>query len=143
MKILFDEIPLDKMSVSMTMNGAVLPVMAGYIVAAEEQGVPEEQLAGTLQNDILKEFMVRNTYIYPPAPSLRIVTDIIEYTTRRMPRFNSISISGYHMQEAGATAVQELGFTLADGIEYAARPSNAASTSTSSRRACPSSSGSA
>ena len=119
MKILFDEIPLDKMSVSMTMNGAVLPVMAGYIVAAEEQGVPEEKLAGTLQNDILKEFMVRNTYIYPPAPSLRIVTDIIEYTTRRMPRFNSISISGYHMQEAGATAVQELGFTLADGIEYA------------------------
>ena len=119
MKILFDEIPLDKMSVSMTMNGAVLPVMAGYIVAAEEQGVPEEQLSGTLQNDILKEFMVRNTYIYPPAPSLRIVTDIIEYTTRRMPRFNSISISGYHMQEAGATAVQELGFTLADGIEYA------------------------
>ena len=119
MKILFDEIPLDKMSVSMTMNGAVLPVMAGYIVAAEEQGVSEEQLSGTLQNDILKEFMVRNTYIYPPAPSLRIVTDIIEYTTRRMPRFNSISISGYHMQEAGATAVQELGFTLADGIEYA------------------------
>src|SRR6476469_6089087 len=119
MKILFDQIPLDKMSVSMTMNGAVLPVMAGYIVAAEEQGVPEEQLAGTLQNDILKEFMVRNTYIYPPAPSLRIVTDIIEYTTRRMPRFNSISISGYHMPEAGATAVQELGFTLADGIEYA------------------------
>ena len=119
MKILFDEIPLDKMSVSMTMNGAVLPVMAGYIVAAEEQGVAEEHLSGTLQNDILKEFMVRNTYIYPPAPSLRIVTDIIEYTTRRMPRFNSISISGYHMQEAGATAVQELGFTLADGIEYA------------------------
>ena len=119
MKILFDEIPLDKMSVSMTMNGAVLPVMAGYIVAAEEQGVPEEALAGTLQNDILKEFMVRNTYIYPPEPSLRIVTDIIEYTTRRMPKFNSISISGYHMQEAGATAVQELGFTLADGIEYA------------------------
>ncbi len=118
MKILFDGIPLDKMSVSMTMNGAVLPVMAGYIVAAEEQGVAEEQLAGTLQNDILKEFMVRNTYIYPPAPSLRIVTDIIEYTTRRMPRFNSISISGYHMQEAGATAVQELGFTLADGLEY-------------------------
>ena len=119
MKVLFDGIPLDKMTVSMTMNGAVLPVMAGYIVAAEEQGVPEEQLAGTLQNDILKEFMVRNTYIYPPGPSLRIVTDIIEYTTRRMPRFNSISISGYHMQEAGATAVQELGFTLADGIEYA------------------------
>jgi methylmalonyl-CoA mutase len=118
MKILFDGIPLDKMSVSMTMNGAVLPVMAGYIVAAEEQGVAEDQLAGTLQNDILKEFMVRNTYIYPPAPSLRIVTDIIEYTTRRMPKFNSISISGYHMQEAGATAVQELGFTLADGLEY-------------------------
>jgi methylmalonyl-CoA mutase len=119
MKILFEGIPLDKMTVSMTMNGAVLPVMAGYIVAAEEQGVPEDQLAGTLQNDILKEFMVRNTYIYPPGPSLRIVTDIIEYTTRRMPRFNSISISGYHMQEAGATAVQELGFTLADGVEYA------------------------
>jgi methylmalonyl-CoA mutase len=118
MKILFDGIPLDKMSVSMTMNGAVLPVMAGYIVAAEEQGVAEEQLAGTLQNDILKEFMVRNTYIYPPTPSLRIVTDIIEYTTRRMPKFNSISISGYHMQEAGATAVQELAFTLADGLEY-------------------------
>ena len=118
MKILFDGIPLDKMTVSMTMNGAVLPVMAGYIVAAEEQGVAEEQLAGTLQNDILKEFMVRNTYIYPPEPSLRIVTDIIEYTTRRMPKFNSISISGYHMQEAGATAVQELGFTLADGLEY-------------------------
>jgi methylmalonyl-CoA mutase len=119
MKILFDGIPLDQMTVSMTMNGAVLPVMAGYIVAAEEQGVREEQLAGTLQNDILKEFMVRNTYIYPPAPSMRIVTDIIEFTTRRMPKFNSISISGYHMQEAGATAVQELGFTLADGIEYA------------------------
>jgi methylmalonyl-CoA mutase len=118
MKILFDEIPLDKMSVSMTMNGAVLPVMAGYIVAAEEQGVSENLLAGTLQNDILKEFMVRNTYIYPPEPSLRIVTDIIEYTTKRMPKFNSISISGYHMQEAGATAVQELGFTLADGLEY-------------------------
>jgi methylmalonyl-CoA mutase len=118
MKVLFDGIPLDKMTVSMTMNGAVLPVMAGYIVAAEEQGVDESQLAGTLQNDILKEFMVRNTYIYPPAPSLRIVTDIIEYTTRRMPRFNYISISGYHMQEAGATAVQELGFTLADGLEY-------------------------
>jgi methylmalonyl-CoA mutase len=118
MKVLFDGIPLDQMSVSMTMNGAVLPVMAGYIVAAEEQGVEEGQLAGTLQNDILKEFMVRNTYIYPPEPSLRIVTDIIEYTTQRMPRFNSISISGYHMQEAGATAVQELGFTLADGLEY-------------------------
>ncbi|HEY7105852.1 MAG TPA: methylmalonyl-CoA mutase [Acidimicrobiia bacterium] len=118
MKVLFEGIPLDKMTVSMTMNGAVLPVMAGYIVAAEEQGVPEDQLAGTLQNDILKEFMVRNTYIYPPGPSLRIVTDIIEYTARNMPKFNSISISGYHMQEAGATAVQELGFTLADGLEY-------------------------
>src|SRR6516162_757852 len=118
MKVLFDGIPLDKMTVSMTMNGAVLPVMAGYIVAAEEQGVDESQLAGTIQNDILKEFMVRNTYIYPPAPSMRIVADIIEYTARRMPKFNSISISGYHMQEAGATAVQELAYTLADGIEY-------------------------
>jgi len=118
MKTLFDGIPLDKMTVSMTMNGAVLPVLAGYIVAAEEQGVPEGQLAGTIQNDILKEFMVRNTYIYPPAPSMRIVTDIIEYTAKRMPKFNFISVSGYHMQEAGATAVQELGFTLADGLEY-------------------------
>jgi len=118
MKILFDGIPLDKMSVSMTMNGAVLPVMAMYIVAAEEQGVKPAQLAGTLQNDILKEFMVRNTYIYPPEPSMRIVADIIGYTAHNMPKFNSISISGYHMQEAGATAVQELAFTLADGIEY-------------------------
>jgi len=118
MKILFDGIPLDRMSVSMTMNGAVLPVLAGYIVAAEEQGVDEAQLSGTIQNDILKEFMVRNTYIYPPAPSMRIVADIIEYTAKRMPKFNSISISGYHMQEAGATAVQELAFTLADGWEY-------------------------
>jgi methylmalonyl-CoA mutase len=118
MKILFDGIPLDRMSVSMTMNGAVLPVMAGYIVAAEEQGVGPEKLSGTIQNDILKEFMVRNTYIYPPGPSMRIVADIIEYTAKHMPRFNSISISGYHMQEAGATAVQELGFTLADGLEY-------------------------
>ncbi len=118
MKILFDGIPLDDMTVSMTMNGAVLPVLAGYIVAAEEQGVPPEKLAGTIQNDILKEFMVRNTYIYPPAPSMRIVADIIEFTARRMPRFNSISISGYHMQEAGATCVQELAFTLADGLEY-------------------------
>src|SRR5260221_8620328 len=118
MKILFDGIPLDKMSVSMTMNGAVLPVLAGYIVAAEEQGVSPEKLDGTIQNDILKEFMVRNTYIYPPEPSLRIVTDIIEYTTKYMPKFNFISISGYHMQEAGATAVQELAFTLADGLEY-------------------------
>ena len=118
MKVLFDGIPLDKMSVSMTMNGAVLPVLAGYIVAAEEQGVPQEKLSGTIQNDILKEFMVRNTYIYPPGPSMRIVADIIEYTARHMPKFNSISISGYHMQEAGATAVQELAFTLADGLDY-------------------------
>ncbi|MDH3977738.1 MAG: methylmalonyl-CoA mutase, partial [Gammaproteobacteria bacterium] len=118
MKILFDGIPLDKMSVSMTMNGAVLPIMAMYIVAAEEQGVTPDKLAGTLQNDILKEFMVRNTYIYPPAPSMRIVADIIGFTANHMPRYNSISISGYHMQEAGATAVQELGFTIADGIEY-------------------------
>ncbi|MGB8181232.1 MAG: methylmalonyl-CoA mutase [Stellaceae bacterium] len=118
MKILFDGIPLDRMSVSMTMNGAVLPVLAGYIVAAEEQGVAASKLAGTIQNDILKEFMVRNTYIYPPGPSMRIVADIIEYTARHMPKFNSISISGYHMQEAGATCVQELAFTLADGLEY-------------------------
>src|SRR5262245_27476817 len=119
MKILFDGIPLEKMSVSLTMNGAVLPVLAGYVVAAQEQGVEQAQLTGTIQNDILKEFMVRNTYIYPPAPSMRIVADIIEYTAKHMPRYNSISISGYHMQEAGATAVQELGFTLADGLEYA------------------------
>ena len=118
MKTLFRGIPLDKMSVSMTMNGAVIPVMAMYIVAAEEQGVKPEQLAGTLQNDILKEFMVRNTYIYPPEPSMRIVADIIGFTANHMPRFNSVSISGYHMQEAGATCVQELGFTIADGIEY-------------------------
>src|SRR4051812_4516220 len=118
MKILFDGIPLDKMSVSMTMNGAVLPVLAGYIVAAEEQGVSQDKLQGTIQNDILKEFMVRNTYIYPPGPSMRIVADIIEYTARYMPKFNSISISGYHMEEAGATSVQELAFTLADGLEY-------------------------
>ena len=119
MKILFGGIPLDRMSVSMTMNGAVLPVLAGFIVAAEEQGVSADKLSGTIQNDILKEFMVRNTYIYPPAPSMRIVADIIEYTARHMPKFNSISISGYHMQEAGATCVQELAFTLADGLEYA------------------------
>jgi len=118
MKILFDGIPLDKVSVSMTMNGAVLPVMASYIVAAEEQGVPPEKLAGTLQNDILKEFMVRNTYIYPPEPSMRIVADIIGFTAENMPKFNSISISGYHMQEAGATNVQELAYTIADGVEY-------------------------
>jgi methylmalonyl-CoA mutase len=118
MKILFDGIPLGKISVSMTMNGAVLPVLAGYIVAAEEQGVPLQALSGTIQNDILKEFMVRNTYIYPPEPSMRIVADIIEYTARHMPKFNSISISGYHMQEAGATQALELAFTLADGKEY-------------------------
>ncbi|MBL8323731.1 MAG: methylmalonyl-CoA mutase, partial [Rubrivivax sp.] len=118
MKILFDGIPLDKVSVSMTMNGAVLPVLAGYVVAAEEQGVKQEQLSGTIQNDILKEFMVRNTYIYPPEPSMRIVADIIEYTARHMPKFNSISISGYHMQEAGANQALELAFTLADGKEY-------------------------
>jgi methylmalonyl-CoA mutase len=119
MKILFDGIPLDEMSVSMTMNGAVLPVLAGFIVAGEEQGVPIEKLSGTIQNDILKEFMVRNTYIYPPEPSMRIVSDIIGYTAEHMPKFNSISISGYHMQEAGATCVQELAYTLADGVEYA------------------------
>ncbi|MBX3103124.1 MAG: methylmalonyl-CoA mutase [Bacteroidetes bacterium] len=118
MQILFDQIPLDKISVSMTMNGAVIPVMAFFIVAAEEQGVPAAQLAGTIQNDILKEFMVRNTFIYPPKPSLRIITDIFAYTSKHMPKFNSISISGYHMQEAGATADLELAYTLADGLEY-------------------------
>ncbi|CAN7728977.1 methylmalonyl-CoA mutase [Rhizobium sp. LjRoot98] len=118
MKILFDGIPLEKISVSMTMNGAVIPILASFIVAGEEQGVPRAQLSGTIQNDILKEFMVRNTYIYPPEPSMRIVADIIDYTAREMPKFNSISISGYHMQEAGATLVQELAFTLADGREY-------------------------
>src|SRR5690625_3496375 len=106
------------MSVSMTMNGAVLPVLAGYIVAGEEQGVPLEKLSGTIQNDILKEFMVRNTYIYPPEPSMRIVSDIFEYTSEKMPRFNSISVSGYHLQEAGATCDLELAYTLADGLEY-------------------------
>ncbi len=118
MKILFHEIPLDKVSVSMTMNGAVLPVLAGYVVAAEEQGVSQDQLSGTIQNDILKEFMVRNTYIYPPEPSIKIIGDIIEYTAKHMPKFNSISISGYHMQEAGANQALELAFTLADGKEY-------------------------
>ena len=118
MKVLFDQIPLDKMSVSMTMNGAVLPIMAFYIVAAEEQGVQPAQLAGTIQNDILKEFMVRNTYIYPPTPSMKIISDIFEYTSQHMPKFNSISISGYHMQEAGATCDIELAYTLADGLEY-------------------------
>src|SRR5213596_3926190 len=118
MKILFDGIPLDRRSVSMTMNGAVLPVLAGFIVAAEEQGVPQDKLQGTIQNDILKEFMVRNTYIYPPGPSMRIISDIFSYTSRKMPKFNSISISGYHMQEAGATNDLELAYTLADGVEY-------------------------
>lgn len=118
MKILFDQIPLDKMSVSMTMNGAVIPIMAFYIVAAEEQGVSMEQLSGTIQNDILKEFMVRNTYIYPPSPSMKIIGDIFQFTSKHMPKFNSISISGYHMQEAGATADIELAYTLADGLEY-------------------------
>ena len=119
MRVLFDSIPLDQMSVSMTMNGAVLPILALYIVAAEEQGVKHEQLAGTIQNDILKEFMVRNTYIYPPTPSIRIISDIFAFTSQNMPKFNSISISGYHMQEAGATADLEMGYTLADGVEYA------------------------
>src|SRR5579871_3878337 len=118
MRTLFDGIPLDQVSVSMTMNGAVLPVLALYIVAAEEQGVPQAKLAGTIQNDILKEFMVRNTYIYPPAGSIRIIADIFAYTSKHMPKFNSISISGYHMQEAGATLDLELAYTLADGIEY-------------------------
>src|SRR5690606_28210731 len=118
MKVLFDQIPLDQISVSMTMNGAVLPIMAFYIIAAQEQGVAEEQLSGTIQNDILKEFMVRNTYIYPPQPSIKIIADIFEYTSQKMPKFNSISISGYHMQEAGATADIELAYTLADGLEY-------------------------
>jgi len=118
MKILFDKIPLDEMSVSMTMNGAVLPIMAFFIVAAEEQGVASENLSGTIQNDILKEFMVRNTYIYPPAPSMRIIGDIFAYTSQHMPKFNSISISGYHMHEAGAPAHLELAYTLADGLEY-------------------------
>ena len=118
MKILFDGIPLETISVSMTMNGAVIPILANFIVAGEEQGVPRAKLSGTIQNDILKEFMVRNTYIYPPEPSMRIIADIIEYTAQEMPKFNSISISGYHIQEAGATLVQELAFTLADGREY-------------------------
>ena len=117
MKILFDGIPLDKVSVSMTMNGAVLPVLAGYVVAAEEQGVSQDKLSGTIQNDILKEFMVRNTYIFPPEPSMRIISDIFGFASQNMPKFNSISISGYHMQEAGATADLEMGYTLADGVE--------------------------
>ncbi|MEK9285745.1 methylmalonyl-CoA mutase family protein, partial [Bradyrhizobium sp. ISRA442] len=118
MRTLFAGIPLDQMSVSMTMNGAVLPILALFVVAAEEQGVPPEKLSGTIQNDILKEFMVRNTYIYPPSPSMRIISDIFAFTSQRMPKFNSISISGYHMQEAGATQDLELAYTLADGVEY-------------------------
>src|SRR5512132_4539795 len=121
MRVLFDGIPLDQMTVSMTMNGAVLPILALYIVAAEEQGVKQEQLAGTIQNDILKEFMVRNTYIYPPLPSMLIISDIFGFTSKNMPKFNSISISGYHMQEAGATADLEMAYTLADGVEYVRR----------------------
>jgi methylmalonyl-CoA mutase len=137
MRTLFSGIPLDKMSVSMTMNGAVLPVMALYILAAEEQGVAPELLSGTIQNDILKEFMVRNTYIYPPTPSMRIISDIFGFTSEKMPKFNSISISGYHMQEAGATADLELAYTLADGTSAPAWMPGSASTS--SRRGCRSS----
>src|SRR5690606_24195326 len=118
MKVLFDQIPLGEISVSMTMNGAVLPIMAVYIVAAEEQGVDKKLLSGTIQNDSLKEFMVRNTYIYPPTPSMKIIADIFEYTSKFMPKFNSISISGYHIQEAGGTNDIELAYTLADGLEY-------------------------
>ena len=118
MKILFQDIPLDKMSVSMTMNGAVIPILAMFVAAGEESGVPSEKLSGTIQNDILKEFMVRNTYIYPPENSMRLIGDIFAYTALKMPKFNSISISGYHMQEAGATATLEMAFTIADGIEY-------------------------
>jgi methylmalonyl-CoA mutase len=132
MKILFDGIPLGEMSVSMTMNGAIIPVLAMFIVAGEEQGVARADLTGTVQNDILKEFMVRNTYIYPPEPSMRIVADIIEYTAKEMPKFNSISISGYHMQEAGATLAQELAYTLADGMEYVRAAMARASMSTPS-----------
>ena len=134
MRTLFAGIPLDRMSVSMTMNGAVLPILALFVVAAEEQGVPPEKLSGTIQNDILKEFMVRNTYIYPPAPSMRIISDIFAFTSQRMPKFNSISISGYHMQEAGATQDLELAYTLADGIEYLRAGLAAGPMSTASRR---------
>ena len=125
MKILFDQIPLDQMTVSMTMNGAVLPILAGYIVAAEEQGVGQDKLAGTIQNDILKEYLTRNTYIYPPEPSMRIVSDIIGYCSTHMPRYNTISISGYHMMEAGADSVLQAAFTLADGLEYVRAALNA------------------
>jgi methylmalonyl-CoA mutase len=139
MRTLFDRIPLDQMSVSMTMNGAVLPIMALYIVAAEEQGVSAEKLTGTIQNDILKEFMVRNTYIYPPQYSMKIISDIFAFTSQNMPKFNSISISGYHMQEAGATADLELAYTLADGVEYARAGVAPACPSTGLRRGCRSS----
>ena len=139
MRTLFSGIPLDQMSVSMTMNGAVLPILALYIVAAEEQGVPPAKLSGTIQNDILKEFMVRNTYIYPPAPSMRIISDIFAYTSQRMPKFNSISISGYHMQEAGATHDLELAYTLADGVEYVRAGLAAGLDVDASRRGCRSS----
>ena len=140
MRQLFDGIDLSAVSVSMTMNGAVLPILALYVVAAEEQGVPPEKLAGTIQNDILKEFMVRNTYIYPPKPSMRIISDIFGYTSTKMPKFNSISISGYHIQEAGATADLELAYTLADGVGVPqGRPGRRVWTSTSSRRGCRSS----
>ncbi len=139
MRVLFDGIPLDQMSVSMTMNGAVLPVLALYIVAGEEQGVAHDRLAGTIQNDILKEFMVRNTYIYPPTPSMRIISDIFAYTSTEMPRFNSISISGYHMQEAGASLDLELAYTIADGIEYVRAGVTPGWTSTRSRHASASS----
>jgi len=125
MKVLFDQIPLDEMTVSMTMNGAVLPVMAGYIVAAEEQGVKQDQLGGTIQNDILKEYLTRNTYIYPPEPSMRIVSDIIGYCSDHMPKYNTVSISGYHMMEAGADSVLQTAFTLADGLEYVKAALNA------------------
>ncbi len=125
MKILFDQIPLDQMTVSMTMNGAVLPILAGYIVAAEEQGVSQDKRAGTIQNDILKEYLTRNTYIYPPEPSMRIVSDIIGYCSTHMPRYNTISISGYHMMEAGAGSVLQAAFTLADGLEYVRAALNA------------------
>ncbi len=139
MRTLFAGIPLDQMSVSMTMNGAVLPILALFVAAAGEQGVPPEKLSGTIQNDILKEFMVRNTYIYPPAPSMRIISDIFAYTSQKMPKYNSISISGYHMQEAGATQDLELAYTLADGVEYLRAGLRPASTSTASRRGCRSS----
>jgi len=137
MKILFDGIPLDNVSVSMTMNGAVIPILASFIVAGEEQGVDRAKLSGTIQNDILKEFVVRNTYIYPPEPSMKIIADIIEYTANEMPKFNSISISGYHMQEAGANLVQELAFTLADGREYVRTAIAAGMDVDRLRRACP------